>query len=70
MTDATEGAEKLADWHDFLRIRHELIHRWINEGRVPTEISATLSMDPQQVLLIAMTELESRATDPRWSLYE
>lgn len=59
--------ERLADWHDFLRIRHELIHRWIGEGKTPAYVVDTLAMDPMQVTLIAMTPLGPRQSDPRWS---
>jgi hypothetical protein len=40
-----------------LRIRHELIHRWIDEGKNAEEIARTLSMDMTQVILISMWPL-------------
>ena len=64
---AEQGSEGLADWHDFLRIRHELIHRWIDEGKNAGEIVDILSMDTMQVVLISMTPLGPRQKDPRWT---
>lgn len=43
-------------WGRFLSARHGLIHAWTAEGRSPEEIAETLSMDPMQVRLIAMTD--------------
>lgn len=48
-----------ADWGAFLRERHLLILEWTVEGQSPEKIARTLSMDPVQVQLIAMTPEES-----------
>lgn len=60
--------DELADWGDFLRIRHELIVRWTREGKPPEYIADVLSMDEGQAALIAATGLPPRDSDPRWSL--
>lgn len=46
------------DWGDFLHVRHHLIVEWSEEGRTPAEIAATLSMDPEQVVLISLTPID------------
>lgn len=58
---------ELADWGDFLRIRHELIHRWRKEGKVRAAIYEALAMDLVQIDLIAATPLRPRDADPRCS---
>lgn len=42
-------------WGRFLSARHGLIIAWMAEGRTPAQIAEELSMDPEQVLLISMT---------------
>ena len=42
-------------WARFLSARMGLIHAWVREDRSPSEIARVLSMDSEQVLLIAAT---------------
>jgi hypothetical protein len=53
--DAAKEKNSSDWWGRFLSARMGLIHAWIDEGRTPGEIADTLSMDPEQVLLISMT---------------
>lgn len=49
----------LALWPLFLHVRHALILQFIAEGKNYVEIAIILSMDPTQVQLISLTELEN-----------
>lgn len=42
-------------WADFLHHRKVVIHFFFGEGKTPDEIARVLSMDGDQVLLIAMS---------------
>ncbi len=50
---------------DFLEARKRYIHELIAAGETPEGIAITLSMDPGQVRLIAMTPLREAARSPR-----
>lgn len=52
------------EWGHFLHARKLIIDRMVKDGRYAGEIAKTLSMDEGQVLLIAMTPVDTRRAIP------
>lgn len=56
-----EPGQYVSHWLTFLQVRARLIDEFIRtDGKSPAEVARILSMDPEQVLLIQMSNQERR----------